>query len=461
MGSLASYLRRSGYCVEQEDLNIRMNLHSKGNEDVSRFKIQEVLEILKTGNFKCRLGFFVDRLVDSLSLGSKFKLIGFSNLASDGFFFSLLLARRIKQKTSTPLVFGGSYITLFGHLYPGISDYVDYMITGDGGEPLLKLVAYLNNEIPVSEVPSLIYKENGQLRSNPQKCYPLEDAALPDYTGLPVDLYRVPQYGNNMRLYYQLSRGCSGKCSFCSFRGGSEKLEFKSYDKIIRELKQLKERNKSNSFVFCDNAINISNDFLEGLCDLFIKKDLGISWLANAKVNNFNRRLLKKMKQAGCRILSFGIESGSDRILKMMNKESSFLEASQVLKDVFDAGIKNEISLICGFPHEKQEDIDQTIEFVRKNGRFISVIRPHIFSLYYGSDIYFKPGKYGIENLTPMPGYSHIFQFDEISGLKWKQKWEQQNNFKKQLKKICAFSRVSFAFNALKEGFLGKSLKFS
>jgi radical SAM superfamily enzyme YgiQ (UPF0313 family) len=453
MSSLASFLRHYGHYVEQEDFNMRMNLHNNGNADIGRFKIEEALQILKTGNFKCRLGFFVDRLVDSLSLGTKFKLIGFSNLASDGFYFSLLLARRIKQKTNTPLVFGGSFITLFGHLYPGILDYVDYMITGDGGEPLLKLIAYLNNEIPVSEVPNLIYKENAQLKINPKKCYPLEGVFPPDYTGLPVDLYRVPQYGNNMRVYYQLSRGCSGKCSFCSFRGGREKLEFKSYDKILRELKQLKEKNNSNSFIFCDNAINISNDFLEGLCNLFIKNNLDISWLANARVDNFDRHILNKMKQAGCRALSFGIESGSDRILKMMNKESSFSEASQVLKEVFDAGIKNEISLICGFPQERQEDIKQTIEFVRENGRFISVIRRHIFFLYYGSDIYSNPANYGIENLTPMPGYPHVFQYDETAGLKWKQKWKQQNNSKKQLRRICAFSRVSFAFNALKEGF--------
>jgi len=320
MSSLASYLRRCGYCVEQEDLNIRMNLHSKGKEDISRFKIQEVLEILKTGNFKRRLGVFVDRLVDSCDLSGKFKLIGFSNLASDGFYFSLLMARRIKQKTGIPLVLGGAFITLFGHLYPGILDYVDYMILGDGAEPMLKLIACLNNEIPVSEVPNLVYKENGKIKANARKYYPLESVPAPDYSGLPMELYRPPQPGDIVRFHYQLSRGCSGKCSFCLFGCGNEKLEFKSYDKIIRELKQAKEKDNCTSFIFSDNAINISPDFLEGLCDLFIGNNLDISWVANAKVSNFDRRLLKKMKQAGCRVLSFGIESGSDRVLKMMNK---------------------------------------------------------------------------------------------------------------------------------------------
>ena len=196
MGVLAAFLRNNNYRVEQEDLHIKFDCHGhyffplnfKMVIYTSEF-IEEVRRILETGTFKCRLGLIIDKLLDSLCL-DKFNLIGFSINTDLQLYFALLFSRRIKQNIGIPIVFGGSFVTLYGHLYSEIFNCADYMIVGDGRVPLVKLIDYLNNKITISEVPNLIYKEDKELRVNPREHYPLEEIPVPDFDGLPLDSYR-------------------------------------------------------------------------------------------------------------------------------------------------------------------------------------------------------------------------------------------------------------------------------
>jgi len=460
MAVLTAFLRKHGYCVEQEDLLVKFNRHNAflpflkfKNKDLDiNINIMQIRRFLEYGEIEDRLSSFIDKILDSTPV-ERFDIIGFSIFTHHQFLFSLFLSKMIKQRSDALIVFGGSFITHYGQLYPDVFNLIDYMIVGDGRIPLLSLIDYLTKRITVSEVPNLIYKEKEKLVVNSKAFYPLEDIPTPDFTDLPLRLYEnkyIDIEGYDPQLPYQISRGCLGGCSFCTHRI-KDKLEFKSYDKVISELEQMQEMYKSRIFHFCDDAINNSYEYLEGLCDLFIKNRLNISWNAYAKLDNLDKHILRKMKEAGCRCLNFGVESGSNRILKAMNKGITSEQASMTLKLAYETGLRNLVFLMAGYPYETQEDNRQTSEFIRKNRKYINYVRIYIFQLYYGSAIYCYPKKYHIDNVALLPS-RYCFAFDESNGLKWQQKQRQQEYSKSQiLKTIHKYIRFkNFVFTLLR-----------
>lgn len=462
MGILTAFLRKHNYYVEQEDLSIRFNSydfhHKRLNNkvldlDIEKYK-NEINIFLEHGRIENKLKSLIVTISNLISI-QNFDLIGFSIFSELHFFFALMLSKHIKQSNNAPIVFGGPYINLYGQFLSNsfnIFNSIDYLVIGDGRTPLLRLIDYLSRDIRISEVPNLIYKAKEKIISNSKERYSLEDIPIPDFNGLDLMQYKnkssIFSSNNYIGFPYLISTGCTNKCSFCNFR--EPKLEFKSHKKVIYDLNQMKSIYNAKIFRFCDELINNSYEYLEKLCDYFIEKLEGkIYWSVFAKVENLDRHILEKMKKAGCFTLRFGIESGSDKMLKMMNKGFTVEQASKTLKNAYAAGLKNHIYLLAGHPHETQEDIEQTSEFIRSNRKYIHYIEIFNFQLLYGTPIYFNPIKYGITNLTPRD-YPYVFAFDEIDGLKWEQKNKQQRHSCMQLIKVAyATSKFNIKFKFL------------
>jgi len=437
LGVLASFLRNNGYSVELQDLNViftRKFIFCKSGLIIPQ---KDIEAFLSTHNYKPKqVVYFLDKIIDSIS-PQRFHLIGFSLLTFGNFLFSLLLSNRLKQRYNTTIVLGGAFISLYGDLYPEIFNSVDYMIRGDGGVPLLKLIDYLKGKIPLSEVPNLTYKKDGKIISNPQQYYPLEDMPVPDFRGLPLELYK--NFGIIKPLLpYQIMRGCTNRCSFCVNPLIDSKIEFKSYKKVISDLLWMKERYHSNFFDFTPaSTIDLSYEYLDGLCELFVKENLNIRWRAYARVENLDKNLLKKMYQAGCRYLIFGVESGSDKILKMMNKRFSAEEASKTLKASYETGIKNQVNFIIGHPQETKEDVNKTLVFIKKNKRYIYISHLWKFTLDYNTLIHINYQHYGIKRLIPSER-RFTFDFEESNGIPIQ---EQQRQREENYNRVISFYR--------------------
>ncbi|KPK99059.1 MAG: hypothetical protein AMJ95_01195 [Omnitrophica WOR_2 bacterium SM23_72] len=448
MGILSAFLRRHFHFVEQEDLLLNVNYCNEDRHyfkkrkrtefNIVKLKNVELYPLIYKGEIKDKeIISFIDEILDSISV-DRFNLTGFSIFTFDQFLFALLLSKRLKQRIDIPIVFGGAFITLYGQLYPEIFNFVDYTIIGDGGIPLLRLIDYLNNKISIFEVPNLIYKKNGKLIANPKEYYPLEDMPVPEFDGLPMELYRGFETGNNILLPYQITSGCSNKCSFCTYYI-NDKLEFKSYNKVVTEIRQMKERYNSNIFYFCDNLINNSYDYLEGLCDSFIENKLDICWSVYVKFGNLDSHILKKMKEAGCQWLKFGIESGSNNVLNRMHKGFTSEQAAETLKCSHEVRIKNQIFLLVGYPYETDQDINRTILFIENNKEYISKILIYKFQLEEQSLLCAMPNSYEITKTFPRP-CRFVLSFDELKGLKWNKKFKQQEYSARKILKTVLFN---------------------
>ncbi|KPK99038.1 MAG: hypothetical protein AMJ95_01080 [Omnitrophica WOR_2 bacterium SM23_72] len=469
LGILTSFLRKNDYSVELIDLNIKL-IDSINNDtsninayDVKNFCDRERNKKGFSGIEDKENNLLAERLLSLLNL-KDYNLVGIGVNSYNEILSALLLAQKIKQKYKIPIIMGGSYITLFGDLFFDKYDFIDYIIVGEGELPLLFFLDYLCGKEKFSNIPSLGYKVNNKAVINQRAYYDINNQSVPDFTDLSLELYvknmRYPQ--QELTMPYQTSRGCTYRCSFCN-HPRLESWETKNYDKVIKDILYLKEKYNLSFFKFEDPDINVSYNHINNLCDYLIKHNVNISWLARARVDNADRVLLQKMKQAGCQRIAWGIESGSDKILKSIHKGTTVEQGAKTLKIAYNTGIKNVIFILVGFPHETKKEVRETLLFLKRNKKFIYHIELYYLHLTYGCPIYNHPDDYRIRLKGQKFYYVFSYQFDEIGGINVKDKEDFVNKSFVRIKdynyRYIESKRYKFPMNVLYK-LLGQRIDF-
>lgn len=328
-----------------------------------------------------------------------YHIVGFTT-THEQFLASAYLAKLIKEKNpEIKTVFGG--MILVGELALNIVEFlpfVDCVVLGEGEIPLLKL-SHAHKEGNYSEVPSLVYKNNGEIQVNTKKevIQDLDRLPPPDYTDY-FD-YNLKSTMENLypRLSVEASRGCWwAKCVFCVENTEWRKLyRRKTAGKVVSEIKELTRTWRSLNLIFTDPDVSDKIDIFEAIRDL--EMDLNIS----AEVTGFaTKESLKILKDAGVKNVQIGIESFNDRLLKIYNKGVGLMKMVELLKSCNELGIHLSYNIIVGAPFETKEDLD----VISKNIEYINYFYPpHVsqFVVSYQSLIYHNLEKYGITEIFP------------------------------------------------------------
>jgi len=342
---LKNYLRKQGQEAEIIDLNTRLF-------KASRLTLPEWLSLdkeLEENLFSLAERKFPFILEDLYKTIEDAETIGFS-LSQRNTPFSFSLAKRISDRfPAKRIIFGGPH-TFFLEK-KGKLDSRNYWVIGEG-------------EIPLCEI----------LSNSKTKIYHFQEIkdldALPfyDFSTLDLNLY-------SQTLPLLSSRGCPFKCTFCSEKMLFSKFRHHSPQYIIDQIKHLKNKYKTNSFVFCDSLINYKRKWLSEFCSLVIKNQLNIKWEAQIRIeNNFPNELANLIKKSGCYNLFVGLESGSEKILKLMNKGFTTTWALSFFETLTKAKLHFEVSLIFGYPEENETDFQETLSFILENKRIIPKI---------------------------------------------------------------------------------------
>lgn len=233
----------------------------------------------------------------------------------------------------------------------------------------------------------------GQIKSNNIITKPSKDMFPACYEGFDINKYFI----NKPVLHIESSRGCYyGKCEFCDFKSGAY-LKQKKVEDLVKEMQEIKEKYNNNIFFFTDSAI--SPEYAKKLSKCIIENNLKIYYVAFVRLEHkFSKQLLEQMYKSGMRVCLWGLESGSDRILQLYQKGTNTKTNQRILKDAHSVGLTNYAYCIIGFPMEKVEDLNQTIEFLTKNEPYIDYVSPHQYTLLKGAPIAENPEKFG---LTP------------------------------------------------------------
>jgi radical SAM superfamily enzyme YgiQ (UPF0313 family) len=158
------------------------------------------------------------------------------------------------------------------------------------------------------------------------------------------------------------------------------------------------EKRNVTQYIIYDSAINCHLRVLSTVCDLIIEAGYKLSWRALAMPRkHMPLSLFEKMKRAGCNALEIGLESGSNRILKMMGKRFTNTEAEDFIRKAHTCGIEVILFIIVGFPGETKDDFEETCTFLRRNREYIDTIASiNTFMALDDTTIRKNPEKYGM-----------------------------------------------------------------
>lgn len=458
VGSITGYLRQNGICIDQDDLNIKVHYDNMFSDEPLK-KVKEeiffdeprIIDYLN-GSVDNEVQKEVKKIAAKTGFES-YKVILFSipdNRNSSHILISLCLAKYLKDTTNPIVIAGGIFYSMDSLGYKYTDRYIDFKIMGPGEKVLLDLLTRIfDNKGDISGFDGrMLYGDYHSL-------------VKPDFKGLPLDMYKyknlcgdyssysadlrdiIKKFDDSKLQVFPLKfiRGCPFKCIFCTSSGDNrmravEPLETMGY------LEELQKEYGVSNFFFLSDTINFSNGYISRLCDEIIKRDLKIQWTDCARINRMNKELLEKMRKAGCVRLIYGMETASRKLLDYIEKGVDLEEMGRVLKWTHESGIWCGIEVITGLPHESEEDVNATIDFVKSYEEFIDRVYIEPFTIRDWSRLLQFPERFGIGNIRRVDAYAKgekemknaldryfvKYGFDETGGLNWDQKREQINH---------------------------------
>ena len=220
----------------------------------------------------------------------------------------------------------------------------------------------------------------------------LDDLPIPLHELLPLQKYRMP-YIRGPFTFIVTSRGCPAGCTYCIKHVSYQySTRVRSPELIMQELWQLKKLGINNIHMYSD-LFTVSREQVVDLCQRMIAEDIQIKWMCNSRVDFVDQEMLGLMGKSGCRMISWGIESGNEQILKHARKGAYPDKAEQALRWAKQAGIMNWGYFIIGLPGETEETIRQTIDFAKKLPLDIALF--HVAAPYPGTPFFFEVVKEG------------------------------------------------------------------
>jgi len=293
-----------------------------------------------------------------------------------------------KTNKYSKVVVGGAHPTAVPEK---MSSLFDIVVSGEGELAFLDIM----NDFPNNK---RYYKRplEKKLDSYPNPAYHLID---------PFSYKRT--INGETSLTILTSRGCPFRCSFCGLDESHRIFKKKSPESVVKEIKELKDKYGIKKYNFQDDTFTVDKKRLHRMLDLL--KPLDIGFRVHGRAGLDKKEDYIKLKEAGCDLIAWGIESGSQKILDKMNKQATVKDNEDVIKWAKDVGITSRAFFILGFPGETKETMEETKAFLEKTDPdqyFVSNFVP-----YPGTDVWNNPAKYDITRIDK--DFRNYFQIDK------------------------------------------------
>lgn len=259
----------------------------------------------------------------------------------------------------------------------------------DDHDPLYRPAVDDDGRMDMHGIKGVAWRDGGEIVVNFTRPFlrDLSDMPHPLHHLLPMDKYRMPMIHGPFTFIVS-SRGCPAGCTYCIKHVSYQfTTRLRSPENIMEELWILKKLGMNNIHMYAD-LFTVSRDQVMGLCELMIKEKINIRWTCNSRVDYVDEELLQTMAKAGNWLISWGIESGNDQILRHARKGAYTDKAARALTWARNAGILNWGYFIIGLPGETEETIRQTIDFSKKLPLDIALF--HVAAPYPGTPFFFE-----------------------------------------------------------------------
>ncbi|MBI1940381.1 MAG: B12-binding domain-containing radical SAM protein, partial [Acidobacteria bacterium] len=312
----------------------------------------------------------------SLMLRNRVELLAVSVMPGPQMVSAMATCREIRARfPQVPVVWGGYFPSIYTEATLN-APYVDFAARGQGEDTLLELIEARRGDRALTSVRGLSYKDaRGGHHHNPERpmkppdafpCYP--------YHRVEAEKYILPTFLGSRTAVHQASVGCPFRCNFCgvvSAYGSREKMESPARTEAV--LRKLAAAYGVNAIQFYDNNFFLREDHARDLAERM--QPLGLRWWCEARIDivlDYADRTLEAIRRAGCAMIFFGAESGSDWVLEEMNKELKTAQTLELARRIRQFGITPELSFVVGNPRDPERDTRECFQFIRKVKRLNS-----------------------------------------------------------------------------------------
>lgn len=302
----------------------------------------------------------------------KYDLLGISALINKYDYVRRLTEESKKYHPHSKVILGGNITGPIWELLLKKSK-IDVAVFGEGEETVVETINALENGDGLKGVKGIAFNHKGkpfrtELRPPITN---LDEIPFPAYEFFPMEKYlttpgKLSRRGFGKRdLSMITSRGCPYSCTFC-YRPEWEKVRHRSVDNVLSEIRYLMDNYRMDAVTFNDELTLRSKKYAYKLCDVLEKT--GIYWGCVGRVNIVDEKLLRRMYETGCKWITYGIESGSESILKEMKKNAKVEKAKKAVIWTKKAGIGTNPTFIIGYPSETRETVMESVDFMKETG---------------------------------------------------------------------------------------------
>jgi len=274
-----------------------------------------------------------------------------------------------KASPELTVILGGAHATLLPEETLMNNQGIDVIVRGEGENTIIKLLQALEHKQPLGDIPGISYRENGEVVSTPQNTENIDMDSLPflAYHLLPWDKYRPhPPHGRAYPFVSIItSRGCPYRCSYCSKPVFGSKFRAQTPQRVVAEVKYYKERFGVGEIAFYDDVFTLDKKRAYEIADGLIKGGVRVHWTCESRVNLVDKELLRHIKEAGCYSIAYGIESASQEILNVLDKDVTLEQIAKAVTISQEVGLQTIGYFMLGSPGESVETIEETIQFAK------------------------------------------------------------------------------------------------
>lgn len=283
----------------------------------------------------------------------------------DCFLADIMIAKRLKeQRPDLFIVFGGPHSDASAYDILNEIPWVDFCCSGEGETTVYPLFSALLDGRDYSQVDGLTYRKNGEIVRNPTAVLWSDLDTLPD-----IDYSLIPSavIENTIKqkksAAIEAGRGCPFNCAYCSSSlFWHRKFRLKSARRIVAEMMDLYNKFGIKRFLFQHDLFTANKRKLMEFVNELKRENVDFEWSCSARTDTLDEDIIAAMSEVGLKSIFLGIESGSERIQKCINKNLKITEVKNVIHSLKKNGIRVTASFIYGFPEETEEDLEQTLQ---------------------------------------------------------------------------------------------------